>query len=316
MKKLLIILAILVLAPITVNAASVNTSFDDTECKLHVTGTFEGAHQAQVVYYINDNFEGENNGPVTNNQYDVELTLIYNTDTTIKVRVADENGSNEMVKDSVVVPACTPPAPPAPTRLTEVFDPSNINSIVINDATVGFDQNDYLDIGIRSKEDIETYLETLQSSNDPNYSNFNSLYNRMKTSVGDGNEFKYFIEFYVRDEHDSVIDYSNYDDGFILNMPFPKSEYQKLKGLRIMSVDETTYDKISDISFTYDEVNEVFIINIDKPGVLLAYIDNTIANSSSNPNTGDHINIYFITFILSSLGLISIGIYTKKKIFN
>jgi hypothetical protein len=314
MKKLLIILAVLVLAPITVNAASsVNTSFDDTECKLHVTGTFEGAHQAQVVYYINNNFEGENNGPVTNNQYDVELTLIYNTDTTIKVRVADENGSNEMVKDSVVVPACTPPAP---ARITEVFDPSNINSIVINNATIGFDQNDYLDIGIRTKEDIETYLQTLQNSNDPNYSNFNSLFNRMKTTVGEGNELKFFIETAVRDEHDSVIDYSNYDDGFVLNMPFPKTEYQKLKGLKIISVDENTYDKISDINYTYDETNEVFVLNIARPGVLLAYIDNTIANTSSNPNTGDNINTYFIVFILSTLGLITTGIYTKKKIFN
>ena len=314
MKKLLIILAILVLAPITVNAASsVNTSFDDTECKLHVTGTFEGAHQAQVVYYINDNFEGENNGPVTSDQYDVELTLIYNTDTTIKIRVADENGSNEMVKNSVVVPACTPPAP---ARLTEVFDHDNNNSIVINNASVGFDQNDYLDIGIRSKKDIEDYLASLQSSNDPNYDNFNSLFNRMKTTVGDGNELAFFIETAVRDEHDSVIDYSSYNDGFVLNMPFPKTEYQKLKGLKIISVDENTYDKTGDINYTYDETNEVFVVNISRPGVLLAYIDGTIANQSSNPNTGDNINIYFIVFILSTLGLITTGIYTKKKIFN
>lgn len=316
MKKLFIILAILVFAPITVNASSMWVNFDNTTCQMRVFGEFEGAHQAQVVYYINNNFEGEANGSVVNNQYEVFITLAYNEDKVLKVITADENGDNEMIQDPVIIPECTPPAPPAPTRLTEVFDHDNKNSIVINNASVGFDQNDYLDIGIRSKKDIEDYLASLQSSNDPNYDNFNSLFNRMKTTVGDGNELAFFIETAVRDEHDSVIDYSSYNDGFVLNMPFPKTEYQKLKGLKIILVDETTYDKTGDINYTYDEANEVFVVNISRPGVLLAYIDGTIANQSSNPNTGDNINIYFIVFILSILGLITTGIYIKKKIFN
>ena len=310
MKKLLIIFTLLVVAPVVAHATTVSTSFDETQCQLHVTGTINGAHQAQVVYYINDQFEGEGNNSIINDQYEVILTLAYNTDTTLKIRVADENGANEQVKNNVVIPACVPPAP---ARVTEVFDNQG-NSIIINDASVGFDPNDYLDLGIRSKKDIEEYLDTLQSQNDPNYDNFYSLFNRMKSTVGDGNEFLYFIESAVRDEHDSVIDYNNYNDGFILNILFPKTEYKKLKGLKLMSVDDTTFDKISDLTFTYDEENEMFIINIDRPGVILAYIDNTVVNQTFNPNTRDYLSRYLIIFILSTIGLVSTGVYTKSKL--
>lgn len=313
MKKLFIILIALLLIPITVNAASndFTTSFDQDKCELHITGT-ETGHEAQVSYYKNDVFQGIGTDTINNNNFEVVFTLIYDTDTKLKIIVTDENGENEVEKTNINVPACTPPAP---TRVNEVFDNQG-NSIVINDANVGFDPNDYLDLGIKSKEDIETYLETLKNQTDPNYEPYSILFNKMKETVGTDNELKFYIESAVRDEHDSVIDYSNYNDGFVLNLLFPKDEYKKLNGLKIISVDENTLDKIDDISYTYDEDHEVFIINIDKPGVLLAYIDNSIANTTTNPNTGDNINIYFIVFTISTLGLISLGIYFKKKLFN
>lgn len=312
MKKLLIILAILVFAPITVNASSMWVNFDNTTCQMRVFGEFEGAHQAQVVYYINNNFEGEANGSVVNNQYEVFITLAYNEDKVLKVITADENGDNEMIQDPVIIPECTPPAP---TKVTELFDINGQgHSIVINDANVGFEQTDTFEIEINSKEDLDQMLASLQGN--PNYDTYEAIFAKMNTVIGEGNELKFHLEPTVKDELGARIDYNGYNDGFVLNLLFPKDEYKKLSGLRIMSVDPTTYDKLNDINYTYDEDNEIFIIQLDRPGILLAYIDGTIANQTSNPNTGDSINRYFIMFIISTLGLISLGVYSKKKIFN
>ena len=310
MKKIFIIVAILVLAPITVHAATINTSFDENECILTVSGTQTG-HEAQVSTYINGVFKGMNTDTIEDGKYEVKFTLTYDTDTTIDIAIADELGGNKDNKTGIIIPACTKTN--TNTKITELFDNQG-NSIIINDADKGFEPGDYFEVGIRTKEEMEQLIESVQGT--PNYDIYNGFLNAMLNSIGEGNELKYFIESTVKDDQNADIDYSNYNDGFILNLLYPKDEYKKLNGLKIISVDGNTFNKIDDVNFTYDETNETFVINIARPGALLVYIDPNAANSNVNPNTGDNINKYFIMFIVSTIGLISLGIYSKKKIFN
>ena len=311
MKKLFIILGLLLLAPITVNAASndFTTSFDQDKCELHVTGT-ETGHEAQVYYYENNVFKGMGTNTINNNNFEVVFTLSYNTDTKIKIIVTDENGDNKIEKENINVPACTPPVR---AKKTELFDNQG-NSIIINNSNVGFEDDDYFEVEIQSKSQIDQIIEAAQGT--PNYDSMKAMLEKMNSAIGDGNELKYYISSVVRDYTNNIIDYSNYNDGFVLNLLYPKDEYNKLKGLKLLSLDMNTLDKVRDINFTYDETNEMFIIDIDEPGIIIAYLDKSIANTSNNPNTGDKINRYIILLIISTVGLITTGIYTKKKIFN
>ena len=138
----------------------------------------------------------------------------------------------------------------------------------------------------------------------------------MMDSIGSGNTFKYYILPSVRDDHGNTKDYSNYNDGFTLNLLYTKDNYKKLKNFKLISIDDVNFKKIKELSYTYDEQNEMFVISIDRPGIILAYEDNNISNTSTNPNTGDKINRYIILLAVSILGLIGVGIYTKKKILS
>ena len=311
MKKLLIILAILVLAPITVNAASINTSFNQDDCKLEVTGEQTG-HEAQVSMFINDTFKGMVTATINNGNYQTEFILAYDQDTTIDLTVADENGANLYKKENITVPACTITTPQN-NKIVELFDNQG-NSIIIKDANTGFETTDKFDLEIQSKEDVDQILENFK--NTPDYDTYKNMFDKMMASIGEGNTFKYYILPSVLDKNDNTIDYTNYNDGFTLNLLYSKDDYKKLNNLKLISVDNATLNKIKELNYTYDEQNEVFIISIDRPGIILAYEDNTISNTTNNPNTGDKINRYIILLTISTLGLIGVGIYTKKKIFN
>ena len=310
MKKLFIILAVLILVPITVNAAGndFTTSFDSTTCELVVSGTQTG-HEAQVAIYKDGNFQGLTTDTIVSGNFGVRFTLTYDQDTKIKIRVADENGNNEIVKDNITVPACSI----TPTKLDELFDNQG-NSIIIKDKTIGFEQTDKFDVEIQSKSDIDQILESMKGT--PNYDNFKNMFDKMLESIGEGNDFKYYILPSVRDDHNNTKDYSNYNDGFTLNLLYSKDEYKKFKNLKLISIDDTNFKKLKDLTYTYDETNQMFVISIDRPGIILVYDDNTLPNTNTNPNTGDKINRYIILLTISTLGLIGVGIYTKKKIFN
>ena len=97
MKKIFVALITLFMFPLTANAISydINTSFDEENCKLTVTGTQNG-HEAMVSLFKNNEQIGLKTGSLNNNhEFSVEFTLGYNTDTTIDIVTADENGENE-----------------------------------------------------------------------------------------------------------------------------------------------------------------------------------------------------------------------------
>ena len=94
-----------------------------------------------------------------------------------------------------------------------------------------------------------------------------------------------FTNVYVRDEHLQDIDYSNYDKGFILKIHIDKDVYKELPGLKAVYFDQENI-KIGDVIETsYDEDNEVFILNISRPGQFILYLDNDyeFIDNTANP---------------------------------
>ena len=158
MKKIFVALIALFMFPLTANAISyqINTSFDEETCKLTVTGTQNG-HEAMVSLFKDNEQIGLKTGTISNNEFSVEFTLGYNTDTTIDIVTANENGENETQKNSVSIKACELPD----QDIYELFN--NGTSIIINDKTISFDRDLRYEFSKTSVEEANRILEYLKS---------------------------------------------------------------------------------------------------------------------------------------------------------
>lgn len=146
MKKLLIILTVLFIAPLTVNAYEINTDFDADKCELIVTGSLSG-HDADVKIFLSSTKElkGMQTGLIENGNYTVTFVQKYDVDTLVDIVVVNEEAQNRTEKLSELVPACEiehssnpdpsgPEDPPAPVNHLVHFNTnggSNISDIEI-----------------------------------------------------------------------------------------------------------------------------------------------------------------------------------------
>ena len=110
MKKLLVILTVLFIAPLTVNAYTINTDFDESKCELTVSGTQEG-HDANVTLFLSNTdpkeFKGMQTGAIENGNFSVSFVLKSDQGLTLDIVVANENGDNKTTKLNEEIPACT-----------------------------------------------------------------------------------------------------------------------------------------------------------------------------------------------------------------
>ena len=110
MKKLLVILTVLFIAPLTVNAYTINTDFDESKCELTVSGTQEG-HDANVTLFLSNTdpkeFKGMQTGTIDNGEFSVSFVLKSDQGLTLDIVVANENGDNKTTKLNEEIPACT-----------------------------------------------------------------------------------------------------------------------------------------------------------------------------------------------------------------
>ena len=106
MKKTLLFITTLLVLPTIVSATSINTSFNEETCRLIVSGNQSG-HEATVsLFDADNNIIGFKTDEINESNYSVDFVLGYKEDKTISVRVSDENGSNELTKENVSIPAC------------------------------------------------------------------------------------------------------------------------------------------------------------------------------------------------------------------
>ena len=108
MKKILVILAVLFIAPLSVNAYEINTSFDDTKCELTVSGTQSG-HDASVSLFLSSDstLKGMKTSSITSGSFEVKFILKYEEETTLDIVVVNEAGQNRTAKLNEVIPTCS-----------------------------------------------------------------------------------------------------------------------------------------------------------------------------------------------------------------
>lgn len=286
MKKLkYLILTALFILPIKAYATTINTDFDGSNCTLTVSGKFTGsnAHDVQVLLTKKPNeTKGLKNTELNNDNYSASFVLTFDEETKIDITVADQNGAGDTTEEDVTIPACELATQVGRVTMLNDFD-GNGHSVIINDATIGFDTHDRLDVEMMDLETIEQLLASMQGQ--PEYESFLAVKNGILEQLGDYKVFAQFMNVYLRDEHGHDIDYSNYTKGFKLRLNIPKNVYNQYSGLKVAYFDQANI-KIGDVIETsYDEENELFILNISKPGQFILYLDNdySFIDNTANP---------------------------------
>ena len=296
MKKIkYLLLTALFIFPIKAYATTINTDFDESTCTLNVSGNFTGvsAHDVQVLLTKKPNeTKGLKNTELNNNSYSTSFVLTFDEETKLDVTVADQNGSGDTTKEDVTIPACELAVQEGRVTTIEDFDHHG-HSITIKDATIGFDEHDRLDIDMLDIDGINAMLQLFEGSEE--YDGFLAIKNGILDQLGEYKVFAQFMNVYLRDSHLNDIDYSNYTKGFILRLNMPKEVYNQYPGLKAAYFDQANI-KIGDVIETsYDEENELFILNISKPGQFVFYIDNDyeFLDNTANPKftLGDKDNL-------------------------
>ena len=292
MKKFIAVLVVLFMAPLTVFADDINTSFDSDTCELTVSGELEG-HDAVVSLFHNNNFLVMQTGPIGNNEYSVKFVLKYDAATTIDVAVEDEVGTQatKKSKTGVEIPACTiennnqneDPGnnPDPPDKILELFDGNN--SIIMNDDTVGFGDHDVFNFDNMTMDDINQFLDALDLNNPDDlatYEMVNMLVDTTLDQLGDNKEFAAILNVHLRnteilDQNNdpTEIDFSNYDGGFTLNVFIPHELFEQFQGLKFAILDEATLSLGEPLDYTYDADHDIAVLQIDRQCMIVAYLD-------------------------------------------
>ena len=285
MKKYIVLLTVLFIAPLTVNAYEVNSDFDEQKCELIVTGSMDG-HDADVSLFMSSNgdFRGMQTGEINNGTFTVTFVQKYDTDTEIDIVVVNEEGQNRTEKLNEFVPACTlqnnnnnnPSG-----KILELFDGDN--SIIMNDDTLGFGDHDIFNFDNMTMDDVNQFLAALDMNNPDDVDTFNmvnTLVDATLDQLGDYKQFAAILNVHLRtteildsNNNPTEIDFSNYNEGFTLNVYIPKEAYEQYTGLKFAILDESTLKLGEPLEYTYDADNEIAILQIDRQCMIVAYLD-------------------------------------------
>ena len=269
MKKILFSLIALLLIPISVNAASINTDFDEESCVLTVSGAQTG-HEATVsLFNTNSDLIGFKTGAITDGNYSVEFVLGYDADTTIDIILADENGSNELSKSGVSIKACEPP-------VVEPNEPESgslyLNKIIDGAGNFLEDTKDKKPFHIDDTLEIETVsadMFSLLPAEDQ------EKIEALKEMLGDRKEVVALMFVYVNDDHGNEKHLLN--STYKLLLKADKDDYQLFNRLTaIRLVDEDNMDFSEPIEILYDDNDNGMYFSTENVGIFVIYDDNTV----------------------------------------
>ena len=271
MKKVLFSIIALLLIPCVVNAASIETSFDDERCVLTVSGTQTG-HEATVSLFKNNNLVGFKTGEISNSNYEVEFVLGYDEDTTIDITLSNENGTNELSKNNVSIPACDPPVVEHHDDnpddnpmfyLNKILDPMNNALEDLNDKKP-FHIDDKLAISVVSSDDFST----LPQEDQDNIAALNEMLGERKTVLA-----LMFVSILDDVDVEKHIPDSNYR----LLLKSDKSDYEEVHHMMAMRLlDEDTMDFTEGFEVLYDDRDAGIYFNTSNVGIFVIYNDDTV----------------------------------------
>ena len=308
LKRLFVTLLITLISPLAVYAADLtidSKSYDENTYEFKVSGSSTFS-EVMVSLFDGDELLSFKTVSTTNNKYNATFDITFEQDKVITIKVGDINSNDyEMatleVKKSV-------------THLKNVLTDEEGNQLIIKGANSEFEDNQHLDVNIYSMDDINEMLEMVKGT--PQEEEFTEAFNVIKFALGE-KELLLYIEAFVKDDRDNNVDFNSHMSGFTLKLKLPKEVYNSLGSFKVVPFnDDATLGE--ELQSSYDENEEVFTINIDKPGMFMVYkyveeakpVD---ATKENNPKTGDNIMIYVSLLGVSVVGLIGLGIYKKKK---
>jgi len=322
MKKLkqLLIALLIILSPLAVKAANNLTidskSYNENSYEFNVSGT-SSYSEIMVSLFDGENLLSFKTVSANNNKYTATFDITFEQDKTITIKVGDINSTDYKIS--------TLDVKKSETHLNNVLTDESDNQLIIKGTDAQFRDNEKLNLMMISKEELEEQVRAAQGTEDEE--EVNQAFNIIKLALED-KELVEFLQIRIEDERDNEVDYNSHMSGFTLKINIDKDTYNALGKFEVAALNMETGKLGNPITYSYDEDEEMIIINIDKPGILLVYAkeetktetkeetktetkeETKIENKDTkNPTTSDTITTSFIVLILSFVGIVG----TVKK---
>ena len=326
MKKILYLSPLLLLAPMIVSAADVNTNFNNESCVLTVSGSQTG-HDATVSLFDDHNKGiGFKTGEIINGNYSVDFVLSYENETTINITVSNESGESEKQLNNVVIPACNAPVLDPGPEGPQPYDPQNPgNNEVVKDKTYTVSDEAGNIISFKEEKGHEFRLNVMNfyGLNDVALNDlgipkdlYENMFNGITNAVKNEGTLLAFLQIEVEDENGFLI----HEGPFNIKIKMT-DEMKKYNSFKFIYVDTNDNFKTqTPIEFkvngeylegTLNHLSEYAVV-----GNVVESVADVAEAPTSNPKTGDSILLYVGVLGLSVVSLVGTGLFLKKSYVN
>lgn len=304
LNKLVIALLITLVSPIIVKAGNLTIdekSYDKDTYEFVVSGT-SSYQEVMVSLFDGEDLLSFKTVTANNNAYTATFDITFEQNKTVTIKVGDINSEDYEI-DTLDVEK-------SEIHLNNVLTDENGNQLIIKGTNKEFRERERLNINIYSMEDIEEMLEAAKGTEQEE--EFTQNYNMMKLALG-SKELLSYIEVSVEDN--GAVDYSSHMSGFTLKLKLDKETYAALGDFEIAHVNEETGKLENALEYTYDEENEMLVMNIDKLGRFMAYVkpEETTDAKATSPKTGDSVMKYVLLLGISVTGVAAATVLLKKN---
>ena len=305
LNKLVIALLITLVSPIIVKAVGNLTidekSYDKDTYEFVVSGTSDYA-EVMVSLFDGDDLLSFKTVTANNNEYTATFDITFEQDKTVTIKVGDINSEDYEI-DTLDVEK-------SEIHLNNILTDEEGNQLIIKGTNKEFRERERLNINIYSMEDIEEMLEAVKGTEQEE--EFTEGFNMLKLALGN-KEMLSYIEVNVEDN--GTVDYSSHMSGFTLKLKLDKETYAALGDFEIAHVNEETGKLENALEYTYDEENEMLVMNIDKLGRFMAYVkpEETTDAKATSPQTGDSIMKDVLVLGISITGFAVAALLLKKN---
>ena len=304
LNKLVIALLIALVSTIIVKAGSLtidSKSYDKDTYEFVVTGT-SSYQEIMVSLFDGDDLLSFKTVTANNNEYTATFDITFEQDKTVTIKVGDINSEDYEI-DTLDVEK-------SEIHLNNILTDEEGNQLIIKGTNKEFRERERLNINIYSMEDIEEMLEAVKGTEQEE--EFTEGFNMLKLALGN-KEMLSYIEVNVEDN--GTVDYSSHMSGFTLKLKLDKETYAALGDFEIAHVNEETGKLENALEYTYDEENEMLVMNIDKLGRFMAYVkpEETTDAKATSPQTGDSIMKDVLVLGISITGFAVAALLLKKN---
>ena len=321
MKKLLYLSPLLLLAPMIVSAADVNTNFNNESCVLTVSGSQTG-HDATVSLFDDHNKDiGFKTGEIVNGNYSVDFVLSYENETTINITVSNESGESEKQLSNVVIPACDAPVLDQGPQPYDPQDPGNHDVVKDKTYTVSDEAGNTITFKEENGHEFRLRIFDFYGLNDIALTDlgiprdlYDMMFSGITNAVKNEGTLIAFLQIEVEDENGFLI----HEGPFNIKIKLT-DEMKKFNSFKIIYVDtNNNFNTQTPIELKINgDYLEGTLEHLSEYALVGNVVDTTPTEvESNNPKTGDNVMLYIGILGLSVVGLVSTGLFLNKNNAN